>query len=184
MTITSGSWQSWVARSSKLQAESDGGRHFPPDTKSPAHRRVAVKGTGTPHGHMTSCTVPMATSDHSSSPEAPFRVVVLAPQPSGERHQTRFHDRVSFEHSQTVSCDVNHPYLHLPNRWVPVTVNIMFRLCPAWTRASEMAWIMESLRGEVSDKTVTTIGTCPGLEMLGRGGKGEERKQEGRGRRA
>ena len=39
-----------------------------------------------------------------------------------------------------------------------------------------MAWIMESLRGEVSDKTVTTIGTCPGLEMLGRGGKGEERK--------
>ena len=100
MTITSGSWQSWVAWSSKLQAESDGCCHLPPDTKSPPHRRVAVKGTGTPHGHMTSCTVPMATSDHSSSPEAPLRVVVLAAQPSGERHQTRFHDRVSFEHSR------------------------------------------------------------------------------------
>ena len=45
-----------------------------------------------------------------------------------------------------------------------------------------MAWIMESLRGEVSDKTVTTIGTCPGLEMLGereRGrGEGVRRERE------
>lgn len=45
-----------------------------------------------------------------------------------------------------------------------------------------MAWIMEPLRGEVSDKTVTTIGTRPGLEMLGRGrGRRKGRGEKGRG---
>ena len=91
-------------RKEELQAESDGGFHSPPDVKFPPHIRVAVKGTGTPHGHMISCTVPMATSDHSSSPEAPLRGVALAAQPSGEKHQTRFHDRVSFEDSSLSDC--------------------------------------------------------------------------------
>ena len=81
--ITSGSWQSWLARSSKLHAESSGCCHCPPEAKSPAHSRVALKGTVTLHGHMISATVPMDTSDQDRTWEEVLREVELAPQPSG-----------------------------------------------------------------------------------------------------
>lgn len=42
---------------------SSGRFHRPPETKFPAHKRVAVRGRGIPHTHWTSATVPMGTSD-------------------------------------------------------------------------------------------------------------------------
>jgi len=83
-TLTSGSWQSWLPTSSKLHSESAGSCHCPPEVKSPAQSRVALKGTVTLHGHIISATVPMETSDQDRTWEDVSREVEPAAQPSAQ----------------------------------------------------------------------------------------------------
>jgi len=83
-TFTSGSWQSWLPISSKLHSELAGSCHCPPEVKSPAQSRVALKGTVTLHGKIISGTVQMATSDQDRTWEDVSREVEPAAQPSAQ----------------------------------------------------------------------------------------------------